>query len=71
MTITRPGGCEGRKDKEMKYYIFTYRDNAGGGRRYILAASKTEAFKRLKAFLNEHHPFRKYKIELENVMADR
>lgn len=55
----------------MKYYIFTYRDNAGGGRRYIIAASKAEAFKRLKAFLNEYHPFRKYKIELENVMPDR
>ena len=55
----------------MKYYIFTYRDNAGGGRRWIFAASKAEALKRLKAFLNQYHPFRKYKIELENVMADR
>lgn len=51
----------------MKYYVFTYRDNAGGGRRWILAENQQEATKRLKQFLNRFHPFRKYKITLENV----
>lgn len=52
----------------MKYYVFFYWDNAGGGRRYILADSKDEALKRLKKFLNEYYPFRKYHIHLEQVM---
>lgn len=53
----------------MKYYVFTYWDNAGGGRRWILAKNQQEATKRLKQFLNRFHPFRKYRIYLENVMS--
>jgi hypothetical protein len=53
----------------MKYYVFTYYDNAGGGRREILADSKKEASKRLKQFLNEYHPFRKYQIIFEGTIT--
>lgn len=53
---------------EKKYYVFSYRDGAGGGKREILAENKDEALKRLKQFLNQYHPFRSYKIQLENVM---
>lgn len=52
----------------VKYYVFTYRDNAGGGKREILAENANEAYKRLKQFLNEYHPFRKYQIELDRVI---
>lgn len=53
----------------MKYYIFTYSDGKGhGGRSYHLAASKDEALKRLKRRLHQRYPFRKYRIDLENVM---
>ena len=52
----------------MKYYIFTYRDNAGGGKRWILAENEKNALKRLKKFLHEYHPFRKFYIELEQIM---
>ena len=52
----------------MKYYVFVYRDGAGGGRRYILADDPKQAWKRLKQFLNEYHPFRRYHIRLEQVL---
>ncbi len=52
----------------MKYYVYTYYDSVGGGRRYILAEDERDALKRLKRFLNEHHPFRKYTINLETIM---
>lgn len=52
----------------MKYYVFFYYDNAGGGRRYILASDEKDARKRLKRFLHNYHPFRKYTIQLEQVM---
>ena len=56
------------KAHRLKYYVYTYRDNAGGGKRNILAASEKEANKRLRQFLNQYHPFRKYHIELEQVL---
>ena len=62
------GLIRGQKGDPMKYYIFVYWDGAGGGRRYILAGDAKEAYKRLRRFLNEHHPFRKYHIQLEQVM---
>ena len=52
----------------MKYFVFTYRDGAGGGKRYILAENKLEALARLLEFLKKYHPYRHYKIELEQVM---
>jgi len=52
----------------VKYYVYIYWDNAGSGRHYILADSEENALKRLKSFLNEHHPFRKFIIKLEQVM---
>ena len=53
----------------MKYYIFTYYDGKGhGGKSYHLAASKDEALKRLKRRLHQRYHFRKYYINLENVM---
>ena len=52
----------------MKYYVFFYYDNVGSGRRYILAANEKTAYKHLKKFINEHHPFRKFVIQLEQVM---
>lgn len=52
----------------MKYYVFFYRDNAGGGRRYILAENAREAWKKLRRFLNEYHPYRRYSIRLEQVL---
>lgn len=52
----------------MKYYVFTYRDATGGGRRYILAENASDAWKKLRQFLNEHHPFRRYHIRLEHVL---
>ena len=52
----------------MKYYAFVYRDGAGGGRRYILAEDARTAWKSLRRFLNEHHPFRRYHIRLEQVL---
>ena len=52
----------------MKTFVYTYRDGAGGGRRYILAANETEALNRLKMMLNQYHPSRKYQIELERVL---
>ena len=55
--------------KLMKYYVFTYYDNVGGGRREILADSKKEASKRLRQFLNEYHPFRKYQIIFEGTIT--
>lgn len=50
-----------------KYYVYTYWDGVGGGKRWILATSEKEARKRLRQFLNRYHPFRKYSIQLENV----
>lgn len=47
-----------------RYYVFTYRDNCGGGKRYILADSKRDALQKLKAFLEKHHPNKEYQIEL-------
>ena len=52
----------------MKTYVYMYRDGAGGGRRYILAANETEALNRLKMMLKQYHPTRKYHIELEQVL---
>jgi len=52
----------------MKYYIFVYRDGAGGGRRYILAENAVDAWKKLRRFLKEYHPTRRYHIHLEQVM---
>ena len=52
----------------LKYYVYSYRDNAGGGKREILAENIEEALKKLKRFLNEYHPFRKYQIELEQII---
>ena len=52
-----------------KYYVFTYRDGAGGGRRYILAADRRIAERDLRRFLNEHHPFRRFIVELEQVLT--
>ena len=52
----------------MKYYVFRYWDNSGGGCRYILAIDATDAWKKLRRFLNEHHPFRRYRIRLEQVL---
>ena len=54
----------------MKTFVFTYRDNAGGGRRYIWASDEKAALKRLKRFLNQYHPYRKYIIELERVIEE-
>ena len=54
----------------MKTYVFTYKDNAGGGRRYIWAADEKEALKRLKRFLSQYHRTRKYTIELEQVLPE-
>ena len=68
MGTTRPGGHEGRKDPSMKYYVFFFHDNAGGGRRYILAEDARDAWKRLRRYLNEYHPFRRYHIRLEQVI---
>lgn len=52
----------------MKTYVFTYRDGAGGGKRYIWAASESEALKRLKRMLKQYHPTSNYQIELEQVL---
>lgn len=52
----------------MKYYVFFFRDNAGGGRRYILADNARDAWKSLRRYLNEYHPFRHYHICLEQVI---
>ncbi len=52
-----------------KYYVFVYRDNIGGGRRYILAADRGIAERDLRRFLNEYHPFRRFIIELEQVLT--
>ena len=54
----------------MNCYIFTYRDNAGGGRRYIHAKSEPEAWNEIKNFLAEYHPTRHYTLELESVIED-
>lgn len=51
-----------------KYYIYTYRDGAGGGKRWILAENEMQALANLLEFLKKYHPFRHYKIELEQVM---
>lgn len=48
-----------------RYYVFSYRDNCGGGRRYILAQTKKDALRKLRAFLKKHHPDRKYRIEFD------
>ena len=52
----------------MKTYVFVYLDNAGGGRRYVWAANEEEARKRLKRYLYQYHPTRKYRITLEQVL---
>lgn len=54
--------------ESRKYYIYTYRDGAGGGKRWILAENEMQALVNLLEFLKKHHPFRHYKIELEQVM---
>ena len=54
--------------ESKKYYIYTYRDGSGGGKRYILADNELQALANLLEFLKKYHPFRHYKIELENVM---
>lgn len=54
----------------MRTYVFTYRDSIGGGKRYIWAANEQEAMKRLKRFLKQYHPTRKYQIELEQVLPN-
>jgi len=51
-----------------KYYIYTYRDGAGGGKRWILADNELQALANLLEFLKKYHPTRHYKIELEQVM---
>lgn len=53
----------------MKYYVFFYYDNAGGGRHQFLADNEKDAYKKLRRFLNEYHPFRRYKILLEQVLS--
>lgn len=50
-----------------KYYVYTYEWSAGGGRRYILASSEAESLKRLKQYLNEYFPFRKFTIHLDHI----
>ena len=52
----------------MKYYVFLYWDRKGSGRHYILADNEQSARKKLRQFLNHHHPFRRYSIRLEQVM---
>ena len=54
--------------ESKKYYIYIYRDGAGGGKRWILAENELQALVNLLEFLKKHHPFRHYKIELEQVM---
>ena len=52
----------------MKTYVYTYRDGAGCGKRYITAENEAEALNRLKMMLEQYHPTRKYKIDLEQVL---
>lgn len=52
----------------MKTYVYTYRDGAGGGKRYITAANEAEALNCLRMMLNQYHPTRKYHIDLEQVL---
>jgi hypothetical protein len=54
--------------ESKKYYIYTYRDGASGGKRWILAENEMQALANLLEFLKRYHPFRYYKIELEQVM---
>lgn len=54
--------------ESRKYYIYTYRDGSGGGKRNILADNELQALANLLEFLKKYHPFRHYKIELEQVM---
>lgn len=54
--------------ESKKYYIYTYLDGASGGKRWILAENEMQALANLLEFLKRYHPFRYYKIELEQVM---
>lgn len=52
----------------MKYYVYVYWNSIGGGRHYILAEDAVTAYKRLRRHLNDHHPFRRYHIRLDQVL---
>ena len=52
----------------MKYFVFRYWDAKGSGMRYIFAESEADARRRLKQFINQHHPFRHFLIRLERIM---
>lgn len=52
----------------MKYYVFTFTDRRGGGRHFLLAPNEADAMKRLRQFLNRHHPFRHFTVHLEQVL---
>jgi hypothetical protein len=58
-----------RKELEMeKYFVFSFRDDRGGGTFYALAHTAQEAEKRLRSFLHRKRPFRKYTITLEQEL---
>ena len=51
-----------------KYFVFTFRDDRGGGTFYALADTAQEAERRLRSFLNRKRPFRRFTITLEQEL---
>ena len=51
-----------------KYFVFSFRDDRGGGTFYALAHTAQEAEKRLRSFLHRKRPFRQYTITLEQEL---
>lgn len=58
----------GKESVDMKYYVFSYWDEKGGGTMNILEHDEKKAMKKLKQYLNKYHPFRKFQIKLDQVI---
>lgn len=52
----------------MKYYNYTFQVGRHSGEWWILAENEEEARKKLKGHIHKYHPFKKYVINLINVI---